>query len=105
MGNHTTVFLVKSFANVAEYGVDGRLLLPVKLLDSCLAVCVCGGRVKSQALVFLPILTCGHESWVMTEEYYPKCKRRWGFCEKLKSSPCDTSQQTAELRNSQNPEC
>ena len=31
---------------------------------------------------FVLILTCGHESWVMTEKFYLKCKRRrWNFCE------------------------
>jgi len=32
--------------------------------------------------VFIPILTNGRGSWVMTEKYFPQCKRhRWDFCE------------------------
>jgi len=47
-------------------------------------------------LVFVLILTSGHESWVMTvKNIIFKCKGRNGIF--VKSPWCDTSQQSAQL--------
>ena len=61
-------------------------------------------KAVSFKIVFVPILNCGHESWVMTQkDTISSASGKDGIF--AKSLRCDASRQSAQLWNLQRPEC
>jgi len=99
------------YSRVSEVGTKRLIHGLVKQMQFCVSFIAPwwwnGSFQRPQSFQFLnrsvPILTCGHESWVTTERIVKRLNGREGIF--AKSSRCDTSWQRAQVWNRWSPGC
>jgi len=66
-----------NFSQIKTFGASLAPLAPTSLLSNT-------AQLSAYKLAFAPILTDGHESWVMSERIlYQVQTQRWDFCEEF----------------------